>query len=217
MIFHYFILIFLLNFVFSVRQSDFGSGFGLFPPNSEWKSLIKEVQAQDIRETVEIYMAPFKEFQTAARDRSIKPEKLKLAFVTALTLLQESVRNFSISAEELHSAKVDTDPFLLMPSAAFKSKKAEDLDQVFTVDSLEAFSRLRLKHLIGTLNTSYLTFLMRKNAYENTLKEWNVVASRLPKCQYRPLMARNLDLNYIEHMTEVYLNIIRLRSKEIKS
>lgn len=213
MICGYFVILFLINCVASVSQNDFGSAFALFPPKSDWKGLVKGMEAKDIREAVNIYMAPIKEFQCAARNRRIKPEKLKLAFVTAIKLLQESVRNFSITSEEFKAAKEDIDSFLVISSAAFKLKKVEDLEPVFTVESLKAFSLLRLKHLIGTQSTSFITYLSRKNSYENTLQEWNLIASRLPKCQYRPLMARNLDLDYVAHMTALYLNIMRLRSK----
>lgn len=213
MIFVYFLFIYLINLVASVRQSDFGNGFALFPQNSDWKGLVKGMKANNITETMRIYMAPLKEFQIAARDRKIKPDKLKLAFITAINLLQESARNLLISAEDFQAAKDDIDSFLLLSTVAFKLKKSENLDPVFTVEALEAFSLLRLKHLIGSPNSNYISYLMRKSSYENTLQEWNVIATRLPKCQYRPLMARNLDLDYIEHTTAVYLNVMRLRSK----
>ena len=215
MISGYFIVLFLINYFYvaSVSQSDFGSGFALFPASSNWKVLVKGMKAKHITEGVQVYMAPFKEYQAAARDLRIKLDELKLAVITAISLLQESARNFAISAEDFNAAKEDIDPFLVMSNAVFKLKKIEKLDSVFSVESLETFSRLRLKHLVAAENTSYITFLMNKNSYESTLQEWNVIASRLPKCQYRSLMSRNIDLCYVEHMTALYLNVMRLRSK----
>lgn len=209
-----FILIFIYaNFVISVRHTDFGNGFAALPSSSEWKGLVKGLKGCQIQKMVHTYMAPVMEYQEAARNREIDVEHLKTAFLTAIALLQESAKNFELTSDEYQDAKEDPDSFLIMPSAAFKLKKAEKLAPVFTVESLENFSRLRLKHMLGNKDTSYITFLMRKNSYENTLEEWGVLGSRMPKCSYRALLARNLDLPYIEHMTAVYLNVIRIRGK----
>lgn len=208
-----FILLIVARLASAVHQSDFGTGFALLPPSSDWNEILKEMNAAEIKEAVKIYLEPFKQFQRASRDLKIKPKQLKLSLVTAISLLDESVKNFSISSEEFKDAKGDIDSFLVLSNATFSLKKIKDLEPVFDVDSLEAFSRLRLKHLVGTKHTSYISFLMKRNSYENLLNEWNIIISRYPKCEFRGLFARNLDLAYIEHMTALYLNIIRIRGK----
>lgn len=206
-------MLIVAKFASAVNQSKFGNGFALLPPSSDWNELLKDMSASDIEETVKIYMEPFKQFQRASRDLKIRPKQLKLSLVTAISLLHESVKNFSIASEEFTDAKGDIDSFLVLSNAAFSLKKIKDLEPVFDVDSLAAFSRQRLKHLIGTKQTSYISFLMKRNSYQNLLNEWNIVASRYPKCEFRGLFARNLDLAYIEHMTALYLNIMRIRGK----
>lgn len=213
MIFWSFILIFTIRLLNAVKQSDFGNGFTLFPSDSDWYHIVKDLSASEIQEVVNIYTKPFKEYQAAARNREISSKQLKKSFVVAIALLQESARNFSLTSEEYQSAKDDADSYLIMSTAAFKLKKVEDLTPVFNPSTIQAFALQRLKHLIGSKDSSYITFLMRKNNYENILHEWNVIGSRLPKCDYRGLMARNLDLAYVEHMTALYLNVMRLRGK----
>jgi len=212
-LFRIFTLLFTLRVLFAVKQSDFGNVFTLLPSDNDWYKTVKNLTAGEIQEVVGIYIKPFKEYQTAARNREISSKQLKKAFVVAITLLQESARNFSLTSEEFQSAKDDADSYLIMSAAAFKLKKVEDLAPVFNVATIEAFSLQRLKHLIGLNDTSYISFLMRKNSYENILQEWNVIGSRLPKCDFRGLMAKNLDLAYVEHMTALYLNVMRLRGK----
>lgn len=213
MLFWSFILLFILRLLYAVKQSDFGNGFTLLPSDSDWYKIVKNLNAGEIQEVVDIYINPFKEYQAAARNRDLSPKQLKKAFVVAITLLQESARNFSLTSEEFQSAKNDADSYLIMSTAAFKLKKAEELAPIFNTATIEAFSLQRLKHLIGTNDTSYISFLMRKNSYENILQEWNVIGSRLPKCDFRGLIARNLDLVYVEHMTALYLDVMRLRGK----
>lgn len=211
MLFWILILLFTSRLLNAVKQSDFGNGFTLLPSDSDWYEIIKNLNAEQIQEVVEVYVKPFKEYQTAARNREISPKQLKKAFVAAIGLLQDSARNFSLTSEEFQNAKDDADSYLIMSAAAFKLKKVEDFAPVFNPATIEAFSLQRLKHLIGKNNTSYISFLMRKNSYENILQEWIVIGSRLPKCDFRELMARNLDLTYVEHMTALYLDVMRLR------
>ena len=208
-----FIILFTARVLHAVKQSDFGNGFTLLPSDSYWQQIVKNLNANEIQEIVGVYMKPFKEYQIAARNREISVKQLKKAFVVAISLLQESAKNFSITSEEFQSAKEDVDSFLIMSTAAFKLKKVEDLAPVFNPVTIEAFSLQRLKHLIGSEDSSYITFLMRKNNYENILQEWNVIGSRLPKCDFRGLLPRNMDLVYVEHMTALYLNVMRLRGK----
>lgn len=205
------IFLFALKIICAIPQSAFGNGFALLPSDSDWYDLVEKSNAEEIKEIVSIYIKPFKEYQAAARNREISVKQLKKAFVAAIALLQESARNFSISSEEFQSAKDDPESYLIMSTAAFKLKKAVDLVPVFNPSTIEAFSLLRLKHLMGTKNTSYIKFLMHKNSYENLLQEWSVISSRLPKCDFRGLMARNIDLMYVEHITALYLDVMRLR------
>lgn len=216
MLYCFFFLI-ISNFVFSLRRTDFGSAFSVLPSSVEWESMVKDLNGTEIKEIVHIYMLPIIEFQKAARNREINVDDLKNSFLTAISLLQESARNFALTSDEYQDAKRDINSFLIMPSAAFKLKKAEKLQPVFSVESLSNFSRQRLKHMLGRNDSSYITFLMHKNAYESTLEEWNVIGSRIPTCSYRELLARNLDLSYIEHVTAVYLNAMRIRRKSGKS
>ena len=208
------ILVLIANLVVSVRQTDFGNGFSAFPPGGEWQHLVNGLRGQEIKTMVHTYMTPFKEFQEAARNREIDVDQLKVSFLAVIGLLQESAKNFALTSDEFQEAKKDIDSFLVMPNAAFKLKKAEKLAPVFTVKSLENFSRQRLKHMLGNKDTSYISFLMHKNSYENTLEEWNVIGSRMPKCNFRELLARNLDLPYIEHTIAVYLNVMRIRGRD---
>lgn len=209
-----FILLIFARLATSVRHSDFGNGFSLLPSTGEWNDMVKYMNSEEIKEIVQIYMEPLKQFQRASRNRKITPKQLKLSFVTAVSLLHESVKNFSISSEEFMESKDDLDSFLVLSSAAFRLKKKKDLEPVFDVESLEAFSRLRLKHLVGSKSTSYISYLMKRNAYESMLNEWTIIASRYPACEYRGLIARNLDLGYVEHMTALYLNIMRMKGKD---
>lgn len=213
MIFRSFILLFALKVLYAVKQSDFGNGFTLLPSDSDWYSIVKNLNANEIQELVRTYMTPFKEYQAAARNREISSTQLKRAFAVAISILQESARNFSLTSEEFQNAKDDADLYLIMSRAVFKLKKVDDLAPVFNPATIEAFSSKRLKHLIGSKDSSYISFLMRKNNYESILQEWNVIGSRLPKCNFRELMARNLDLAYVEHMTALYLDVMRMRGK----
>ena len=209
-----FIIFFTLKIAYAVRQSDFGNAFALLPSDGDWYGLVKDFNAEEIKALVDIYTKPFKEYQVASRNREISSKQLKKSFVAAIDLLQESAKNFSLTSEEYQSAKDDVDSYLIMSTAAFKLKKVEDLAPVFNPATIEAFSLQRLKNMVGTKDTSYITFLMRKNSYENVLHEWYVIGSRLPKYDFRSLMARNLDLPYIEHMTALYLDVMRLKRKQ---
>lgn len=208
-----FILVFLAKFVVSVRQSDFGNGFSVLPSSGEWQNLVKGLSGCEIKKLVHNYMRPVAKYQEAARNREIDVGQLKVAFLTAISLLQESAKNFALTSDEYQDAKEDIESYLVMPSAAFQLKKAEKLAPVFDIEDLENFSLQRLRHMLGSKDTSYITFLMHKNSYENTLEEWSVIGSRFPQCSYRELFARNIDLPYIEHTIAVYLNVMRIRGK----
>lgn len=205
--------LFTLKLSQAISRSDFGSGFALLPQDSDWSKLVKNSTSTEIQEVVSIYMKPYQEYQEAARNRTITPKQLKKAFVAATFLLQESSKNLSITSEEFQSAKEDINAYLVMSTAAFKLKKAKDLAPVFNIETIEAFAMQRLKHLIGANASNYLSYLMRKNSYENSLHEWNMIGSRLPACKYRGMMPRNLDLAYVEHTIAVYLDVMRLRNK----
>lgn len=209
-----FILVFLAKFVVSVRQSDFGTGFSALPASGDWQNIVKDLSSCEIKKLVHNYMKPVLKYQEAARNREIDVKQLKVAFLTAISLLQESAKNFALTPDEYQDAKEDADSYLVMPSAAFKLKKAEKLAPVFAIEDLENFSLQRLRHMLGTKDTSYITFLMHKNSYENILEEWSVIGSRIPQCSYRELFARNIDLSYIEHITAVYLNVMRIRGED---
>lgn len=207
------ILVFLAKFVVSVRHSDLGKGFAVLPSSGEWQNLVKGLSGSEIKKLVHIYMKPVAKYQEAARNREIDVGQLKVAFLTAISLLQESAKKFALTADEYQDAKGDVDSYLVMPSAAFKLKKASKLAPVFDIEDLENFSLQRLRHMLGSKDTSYITFLMHKNSYENVLEEWGVIGSRISKCSYRELFARNIDLPYIEHTVAVYLNVMRIRGK----
>lgn len=208
------LILLTLKAVMAVSKSDFGNIFVLMPSNSDWNNLVKDMKSDEIKTVVKIYTKPLKEFQEAARNRDITPAQLKKAFIAAVSLLQESAKNFSISAEEYQSSKDNLEPLLNMASTAFKLKRADDLAKIFSIKTLEAFSRQRLRHLLGVKKTSYVTYLYRRSSYENMLMEWKIIGSRTPKCKFRSLMERNLDLNYIEHMTALYLDVMRLKGKK---
>lgn len=199
----------------STHSSYFGNGFALMPPTSDWSKLVQDLKSDNISTLVHVYMQPFREYQAAARNRDITPQQLKASFVAAIDILQQSVGNFAVTSGEYEAAKENSDTFLTMSSAVFKLKKAENVAPVFNVSTLEAFSRQRLKHLIGVKKTNYINFLMHKSAYQSILKEWSIISSRMPKCDFRQLIARNVDLKYVEHTTAVYLDVMRLRSKVI--
>lgn len=208
-----FILVFLAKLVISVRHSDFGNGFSMLPSSGEWQTLVKGLSGCEIKKLVHNYMRPIARYQAASRDREIDVAQLKVAFLTAISLLQESAKNFALTSDEYQDAKEDVDSYLVMPSSAFNLKKAEKLDPVFKVEDLENFSLQRLRHMLGTNDTSYITFLMHKNSYENTLEEWSVIASRIPQCSFREIIPRNIDLPYIEHTTAMYLDVMRIRGE----
>ena len=207
------ILLVCVGLTFGVKTSDFGNAFAILPPSSVWYSLIKDSDAHEIKKMVKIYIQPFKEFQKAARNHEISAEQLKVSFMAATKLMLESAKNFSISSKDYEIAKNDLDSYLIMSSSAFKMKQAKKLAPVFKAETLEAFSRLRLEHLLGGENSNYITFLMRHSSYQSTLQEWNIIGSRLPKCSFRSLMIRNVDLSYVEHMIALYLDVMRLRGK----
>lgn len=209
--------LFLASFFFAsaFSHSELGTGFALMPAHSTWALLVQNLRANEISDAVHIYMQPFREYQLAARNRDITPQQLKSSFLAAVDILEDSVRNLIITSDEYGPAKDNTEPFLTMSTAVFKLKKAESVAPVFNISTLEAFSRQRLKHMIGVKKTNYINFLIRKNTYQSILKEWGIIGSRLPKCEFRKLMARNIDLQYVEHMTAVYLDVLRLRGNVI--
>lgn len=206
-------LSFLISLTVGVKQADFGNAFSILPSSNDWFPLIKNADAIEIKKIVKIYMQPFREFQKAARNHEISAKQLKASFVAATSLMLESAKNFSIPSNDYESAKKDIKSYMVMSSAAFNMKEAEKLSPVFKVETLEAFSRLRLKHLLGGESSSYISFLMRHNSYQSTLQEWNIIGSRLPRCDFRSLMVRNVDLSYVEHMVALYLDVMRLRGK----
>lgn len=213
-VYFYFFLGLLIKLACAMSRSDFGKPFLLLPPNSDWHNQVKNLCPNEIKNITSTYMKPFKEYQFASRNLTITSHQLKQSFVSAITLLLESTRNFSLSLEEYENSKDNLEPVLDMARAVFKLKRASDLAPVFNVTTIEEFSVQRLKHMV-THKPGYLNFLARKSKHETILQEWKIISSRLPNCQFRKLLSRNLDFDYVEHMVMVYLDIIRMRAKEL--
>lgn len=202
----------LASSITCVSQSDFGHSFALLPPEKHWRRIVRDASAREITALVHDYIQPYAEYQRAARDMSIAPAKLKDALVLATDLLYESSRNLVILEEEFEESKREIDVLLDVATAVFRLERAKRLLPVFTPATIEAFSRRRLRSLLFD-QAGYLKFLVRKYNYETTVKEWHVVASRLPQSRYRALLPRNLDMHYVSRMTAVYLDVMRLQEE----
>ena len=196
----------------AMGNSELGHPFQLLPKESSWHTIAVQSDAKNITALTHAYITPFTQYQRAARDLAIPVEKLKANLVAALDLLSEASKSFSIAKADYEDTKKDLESALKLPLTIFTLKRAEAVAPTFTPEALAAFTRIRLTHLI-THKDGYMNFLVAKYQYEGVLKEWQVTATRLPKCKFRSLMPRNLDMAYIEHTMAVYLDAMRLREK----
>jgi hypothetical protein len=207
------ILLALFSGVEALGSSDLGHPFMLLPKQSSWQTLaVEAANATQITALIHAYMAPFTEFQKAARDLSVPAEQLKANVMAALDLLAEASQSLNIPKSEYDDAKKDLDSALKLPMTVFTLKRARAVQPTFTPESLAAFTKLRMSHLL-THKAGYMNYLVAKYQYDGVLKEWQITATRLPKCKFRSLMPRNLDMVYIEHSLAVYLDAMRLREK----
>lgn len=194
----------------AMGNSDFGHPFVLLPKQTAWSTIAAESNATEITEMVHSYIQPFTQYQLTARNLSIPTETIKDNIIAALELLIEASKSFVVPKSEYEEAKKDIESSLKLPLTIFTLKRAKAVEPTFNPEALADFTRIRLKHLL-THKEGYMNFLVAKYQYEGTLNEWQITATRLPKCKFRGLLARNLDMKYIEHMLAVYLDAMRLK------
>ncbi len=202
----------LLAVTRGMGNNHIGHPFQLLPKQSSWPTIAADSDSNQISTIVHAYIKPFALYQIASRDFSIPAQKLKENVIAALDLLAEASKTFNIPKSGYENSKKDIESALKVPLTIFTLKRAKAVEPTFTPKALAAFTKVRLSHLI-THKDGYMHFLVAKYQYESTLKEWLITATRLPKCKFRALMARNLDMAYIEHTLAVYLDAMRLRDK----